>query len=187
MILHPLKTFTPKNFQAETFAHSDKSQKLYFSILFSLITIFAWQFLQLFHWIQNKCQILSFFTHIDFWIILTIFANFKDKLDRNDSKNKRKTCLLTCQRIKFCNHQRPSDNQVVKIVVPTSACISQENNWRRGEWDRLLQVTFKIWKFFKLSSLRYVYFCTNIHCVQYTKNMRHMKTSSQIHSPWLEG
>ncbi len=65
--LSPLKKFLknlPKrSYRPNTFVYSNKSQKLHFSGTFSLITFFAWVFLQLmqlFQQIRNQHQILRF-------------------------------------------------------------------------------------------------------------------------------
>jgi hypothetical protein len=80
--------------KAETFAHSNKSQKLHYSVSF-VNNLFTYTYMA--------------FLHKNLWFLLALFANFEVKFGRDGSK--------------FLRPSTAWENQVVKIVVPYFMCI----------------------------------------------------------------
>ncbi len=73
-----------KSNRRKTFAHSNKSQKLNFSVTFLLIKFFAWVFLQLFPWIQDLHHIMRFlYPYCLFEIFFSSYYHFLQSLNAN--------------------------------------------------------------------------------------------------------
>jgi hypothetical protein len=106
---------------AITFAHSNKRQKLQFSVTF-LLKIFLLYFLLLFHLPGNEHQILRFLIPFsENFVCLSyqqFFANFEATRGQNSSKNEKTFFYKYVLEVNFATTPTAWENQVVKICVP---------------------------------------------------------------------
>ncbi len=92
------KKFIQKSYTLKNFAQSNKSQKLYFPISFSLI----WNFFRM--------NYFHFFSYLHF------FKTLKETAHDTAQKTGKNIFLIVSKKYKFCNHQWPTYSRTTKLL-----------------------------------------------------------------------